>query len=311
MNQILMVENKKKKKRKKSNSGPVEIRNIVIFFSIVIIIFGISLIGQGSYAIYKESKGKNTKDIPVVNISRVNDTAIVSVNSTNKIMNLKYSWNTSEETVIPIENTYAEEEIILPNENSILYIVIEEETGRAVKYEKEFIIEGIDITKPKINIDDEQNQGNIKITATDDIEISYITYKVNDEDDIRIDKTESENKTIQYILKLERGENKIIVKAVDISGNTEKIEKTIIVSELPTMELMQNAAILTATIRDTDGIKDIEINLNGVVYAAKDVNQKAVQIPLTLKEGTNTIKIKVTNINGLVAEGARELNYAH
>ena len=89
MNQILMVENKKKKK---SGSGPADIKNVIIVFLISLIIFGVFYIGQGSYAIYKESKGRNNKNLPVVNIERVNDKAIITVTSSNEIKYLKYSW---------------------------------------------------------------------------------------------------------------------------------------------------------------------------------------------------------------------------
>ena len=43
--------------------------------------------------------------------------------------------------------------------------------------------------------------------------------KINEEDEIRIDKSEAEDKAINYILKLPRGENKVIVTAIDESGN--------------------------------------------------------------------------------------------
>lgn len=166
------------------------------------------------------------------------------------------------------------------------------------------------MTKPMIDIID-QTKGSIKISATDDVKMAYITYQVNDEDEIRIDRSEAEDKTINYVLKLERGENKVVVTAVDTSGNIEILEKPIIVSEIPDIRLSQNANILTITIKDTDGVRDVEINLNGTVYAQKDINQKEITLNVPLKEGVNTIKIKVTNANGLVAEAAGEMNYAH
>lgn len=314
MNQILMVEEKKKKNKKNKknrlSSGPIEIKNIVMFFAIVLIIFGVFFIGQGSYAIYRESKGKNKENMPIINLSRVNDTILVQVSSVNIITNFKYSWQNSEETVIPVDGTYVEETITLPNENSMIYFVIEDETGRAIKYQKQIIVEGIDMTKPMIDIID-QTKGSIKISATDDVKMAYITYQVNDEDEIRIDRSEAEDKTINYVLKLERGENKVVVTAVDTSGNIEILEKPIIVSEIPDIRLSQNANILTITIKDTDGVRDVEINLNGTVYAQKDINQKEITLNVPLKEGVNTIKIKVTNANGLVAEAAGEMNYAH
>lgn len=308
MNQILMVEDKKKKKNR--SNGPTEIKSIVRFFAIAIIAFGIFFIGQGSYGIYKESIGRNLEDMPEVSISRVNDTLILTVNSINIIEKLKYTWGQAEETVIPVKDTLVEEEIILPIENSILNITIEEESGRAIKYSKEFIVEGLDITKPEIDISEDSTAGNIKITATDETAISYITYQINDEDEIKIDKSELEDKTIHYVLKLQKGENQIIVKAVDESGNIETLEKKIIVSGKTAIRLKVKDGKLVIIVEDPDGIKDIEVNLNGVVYAKKDINKKQFQSSLAIVEGVNTVKITVTNVNSLVTVGAKEFNYA-
>lgn len=310
MNQILMIEDKKKKKNKSRNSGPIEIANIVKFFAIILIIFGLSFIGQGSYAIYKESKGKNTKNLPTVSMERVNDTVIIKANSSYKIENLIYSWNEAEETKLSVDDNYIEEEVILPIENSILNVKIEEKNGRTVKYKKEFIIEGLDIAQPSIEITEESTAGNIKITATDETQMAYITYKVNDEEEIRIDKSETEDKVMNYILKLPRGENKVTITAADTSGNIGMLEKTIIVSGKTSMNLKVENGKLVIIAEDPDGIKDIDINLNGVSYTAKDINKKGVRIPLDIVEGTNTVRITITNVNSLVTTGAKEFNYA-
>ena len=258
---------------------------------------------------YKESKGKKIENIPAVNIERINDTVKVKVNSTIIIENLIYSWNASEETKIPVGDTYVEESIILPMENSILNVKVEDETGRSIKYQKEFIVEGLDINEPTIDIAEEGTAGNIRITATDETAISYITYKVNDEVKIRIDKSESEDKTINYILKLPRGENKIIITACDEAGNIETLEKTIIVSGKSNIKAEVTNGQIVFIVDDPDGIRDIEINLNGLVYAAKDINQKAVRVPMNLAQGANTISIKVTNVNSLVTVVSTEYNY--
>lgn len=307
MNQILMVENKKKKK---SGSGPADIKNVIIVFLISLIIFGVFYIGQGSYAIYKESKGRNNKNLPVVNIERVNDKAIITVTSSNKIKYLKYSWNNAEETSIPVNANYAEEEIILPIENSVLNVVVEDSLDRAVKFKKQFDLEGVDITEPTIEVTKQNDDGSIKISATDETEMSYITYKINDEEEIKIEKSATENRTINYIIKLPRGENRLVVTACDKSGNMGTYEKKIVVSTASTIDLKVENGKLIVTVKDQDGIKDIEVNLNGVEYAAKDINLKEASFPLVLKEGVNTLSIKVTNVNSLVTSGAREFNYA-
>lgn len=307
MNQILMIDNKKKKKNK--SSGPIEIANIVKFFAITLIIFGLSFIGQGSYAIYRDIKGKDTTNMPVLSIERVNDRLVVTVSSTNTIENIIYSWNSAEETKVPIGDTYVEEEIILPFNNSVLNLKIEEETGRMIKYQKEFIVEGLDISQPDINIEEESTAGNIRITATDETEISHITYKINDEEEVTIEKTESETTTMNYILKLPRGENKVVITATDTAGNTETFEKTIIVSGKSNIRAEVNNGKITFIIDDQDGVRDIEINLNGLVYAKKDINAKEVRVPLDLATGNNTISVKVTNVNSLVTTVTTEYKY--
>ena len=309
MNQILMVENKKKKKSG-SSSGPIEIQKIVRFFAIILIVFGILFIGNGSYAIYKDSKGRNVQNIPTVSISRLNDSVVITVSSINKVENLRYKWNDGEETVVSVEDTFIEESVLLPIENSTLIVTVEEENGRIIRYTNQFIIEGMDITQPTIQITEEDTKGNIRITATDETSISYIIYKVNDEDEIRIDKSELENKTINYVLRLQKGNNQVKITAVDEAGNIETIEKKIIVTGSTTIESKIENGQIMIDIKDSDGIKDIGINLNGVVYEAKNVNQKAVRIPLKPVEGVNTLKVTVTNVNSLVTEGTTEINYA-
>ena len=308
MNQILVMENKKKKRSR--NTGPAEIENILKFFSIALIVFGVLFIGHGSYAIYKDAKGKDKRNLPTLTMERVNDEVIIKATSSIKIKNLIYSWNTDEETKIPVDGTFIEENVMLLNENSTLNVKIEDEKGRTVKYQKEFIIDGLDITKPTIEIQEQGSNGTIKITATDETKMKYISYSINGSDEIQIDKSDAEDKIMNYILKLQKGENKLTVTAVDSSGNFETIEKTIIVSGKTTMNLKIENGKLVVTAEDPDGIKDIEINLNGVTKSVKDINQKSIKATLNIVEGTNNIRIKITNVNSLITTGAKEFNYA-
>ena len=308
MNQILVMENKKKKRSR--NTGPAEIENILKFFVIALIVFGVLFIGHGSYAIYKDAKGKDKKNLPILTMERVNDEVIIKATSSIKIKNLIYSWNTDEETKIPVDGTFIEENVMLLNENGTLNVKIEDEKGRTVKYQKEFIIDGLDITKPTIEIQEQGSNGTIKITATDETQMKYISYSINGSDEIKIDKSDAEDKIINYILNIQKGDNKLTVTAVDYSGNFEIIEKTIIVSGKTTMNLKIENGKLVVTAEDPDGIKDIEINLNGVTKAVKDINQKSIKATLNIVEGTNNIRIKITNVNSLITTGAKEFNYA-
>ena len=315
MNQILMVENRNKKNKKNNrSSGPVEINNIIRFFAITIIIFAIFIISHSSYAIYRDSKGNNTDNLAQISISRINDTLIVDVNSEYIIDKFKYNWLNSTQTSVMEGMTNFQEEIILPNGNDVLTIILEDETGRAVTYTKEIFLEGVDILKPTIDIS--QGQGSsIRITATDETQIEYITYRIDDGEEIRVNKNNEDDTRIEYaVTDLPRGEHTLYVTAVDSSGNFETDENPVIVSsDRPTITGLsidnENGRIIIEA-ADVDGIASIEVNLNGAVYRMEDVNRTEATFSLNLQEGTNTISIKITNVNGLSVEGATEFEYA-
>lgn len=315
MNQILVLENKtKKKKTKTMHSGPADIKNILRFFAVVLIIFAIVMIGHSSYAIYRESKGNNTNNLANISITRVNDTLLVDVQSTYIIDRFKYSWRNSQQTSVPEDSTSFQEKIILPSENNILTIILEDETGRATTYTREIILDGIDILEPTIEVEKGQGSSAI-ITATDETQIEYMTYRIDDGEEVRIDKNNVADKTIKYaITDIPRGEHTIYVTALDSFGNTEEIEQNIIVSsEMPTIDSIdideENGKILIQA-SDVDGLKSIEVNLNGQEYFMDNVNRTEATFALNLRQGTNTLSIKLTNVNGLSAEGATEFEYA-
>ena len=314
MNQILMVEDKKKKKRKNLNSSSIAIKNIVIFFSIAIIVFALCIIGHSSYAIYRDSKGNNVENLAQIDMTRKNDTLLINVESDYIINKFKYNWKNSEQTSIIEESKSFEEEIILPNGNNILTIILEDETGRAVTYTKEIILDGVDIIKPSVEI--VQAQGaSIRINANDETQIEYITYRIDDGEEVRIDKNNDNDKKIEYIVnEIPRGEHTIYVTAVDSSGNIEEYESPIIVSSdrpnIKNISVDQQTGKIIIEASDEDGIQSIEVNLNGAIYQMNDVNRKEAAFSLDVQQGKNTISIKITNINGLSAEGATEFDYA-
>ncbi len=317
MNQILMVDNNKKKKTKKQrgSSGSVEIKNIVRFFAIVIIVFGLFLIGHSSYGLYVNSKGTSTENLANITMHRENDTLIVNVESVNVIEKFKYNWQNSEQRSVPVESKSFTQEIILPSENNILTITLEDETGRAVTYTKEIILDGVDIAKPSISI--EKQYSGIRISVVDETKIEYMTYRVDDGEEKRVDKNNEDDTTIEYAVGEEefgRGTHKIYVTAVDAAGNFSTDEQEVVISsERPTINNMyidyeQGKLIIEAS--DADGLDSIEVNLNGNVYNMPNLNRTEAAFSLDLIEGTNTISIKLTNVNGITSEGATEFEYA-
>lgn len=309
MNQILMTENKKKKEKK--SSGPVEIKGIVRFFAFVILIFGLTLVGEGSYAIYKEAEENDPATMPIVTIGRLNDTAVIYVEHTVEISTITYSWNNGEETVLPEGGLTAQETILLPNQNSVLNITVEDMNGKRVNYQKQYNIEGMDITKPVIDVEVEDGNKKMTITATDDTEIAYLSYQWENEEPVIIEPTEEGQFKITEELDLTPGTRKINIIAEDINGNIEKIEKEIVATTSePTMQLIQNASQIIIEASDEDGLAEIKLNLNGKQYANKLNGEKNIQLgPVALQEGNNTILVEVTNVSGYTKKASTELQY--
>ena len=312
MNQILAVENKKKEKvkTKKIRTGrPIEIKGIVMFFAVIIMVFGLTLAGQGSYALYKDIDDRKPENIPYVTIGRVNDKAIVQISSNIEISKLVYSWNNGEESAIPIGSTNAREEITLLGYDSVLNLTIEDMNGKRVKFQKQYLLTGVDITKPVVEIETKDGNDKMKIVAKDETGIAYITYQWEDGEPVTVNADQQGEMIVQVPLTV--GLKKIKIIAVDTNGNIEEIEREITTStSRPKMTLRRNKQKISIEIEDKDGIKSIKANLNGEEYEITNVNRKKVKVGyLYLREGNNTISVEVTNVNDYTEKATAELQY--
>lgn len=314
MNQILAVENKKKEKvkTKKIRTGrPIEIKGIVMFFAVIIMVFGLTLAGQGSYALYKDIDDRKPENIPYVTIGRVNDKAIVQISSNIEISKLVYSWNNGEESAIPIGSTNAREEITLLGYDSVLNLTIEDMNGKRVKFQKQYLLTGVDITKPVVEIETKDGNDKMKIVAKDETGIAYITYQWEDGEPVTVNADQQGQTEMIVQVPLTVGLKKIKIIAVDTNGNIEEIQKEITTStSRPKMTLRRNKQKISIEIEDKDGIKSIKANLNGEEYEITNVNRKKVKVGyLYLREGNNTISVEVTNVNDYTEKATAELQY--
>ncbi len=307
MNQILATENKKNKKSR----NVLDIQNIIRFFALVIMIYGLALSGEGCYAIYRDIEDRKPGNIPAVTIGRMNDQAIVNIEHSAQIMEISYSWDNGEENIIPVNGFSAQESITLLGYDSVLNLTVEDINGKKVTYQKQYLLNGVDITKPSIEIFAENGSDILKVTAKDETALEYFSYKWEDENE-NITYADSEGqKEIPKEINLVPGTRNIKLTAVDKNGNIEVIEKEIITSSSrPEIKVITNRDQMTVNIKDKDGIKEITINLNGQKYTASNINKKEVTAgPLTLREGNNIISVEVTNTSGYKQTGITEIAY--
>ena len=101
MNQILATSNAKTKTKTKKNkrTGPADIKTVVRVFAITMLIFGVFMIGTGSYAIYKDNEAKNsatTKPVITETLNEDGTAVTLSVTHDKAIDRIEYSWNNGE-----------------------------------------------------------------------------------------------------------------------------------------------------------------------------------------------------------------------
>ena len=143
LNQILSVENNQKqkgksKKNKNSYSGPIEIQNILKFFAISILIFGIFMIGSGSYSMYKQGTKKAIDTQPVIYVNQTSETEIrLKITHDKELAKVTYRWNEEGETQVPCSRQQEVETIIeIPTGTNTLKVQATDINGKEIQHKE-------------------------------------------------------------------------------------------------------------------------------------------------------------------------------
>lgn len=304
MNQILQTSLYQDKK--------ADVKSILRVFGIIVLIFGIIVVGQGSYAIYKNNaETSNTENnLPTVNIERNNQKVEINVKHDKQISEIIYSWNGGADNRIAGQGkNEITEEIDLPAGNAVLNLKIKDSDGKQVEYKKEYIT---DTDNPKIEL--EVNGSNIKILAESTNTMKSITYSWNEEVETTVDVKNSSDKKIEKEIQIPMGLNELKVVAVDsnneIVTKTQKIQgvKKPVVTVVPDAD--RSYLIIKAT--DDDNMKFVRYTLNGTTYEINIENigpTKVIEYRQKVQEGYNRISLKASNIYDVVTEFEGEYTY--
>ena len=300
MNQILSFQT--------IGNSKIQLKKVIRFFSIFIILFALILVIEGSFGYYKNKNKKVIiKETPDINIQRDNGTTILNITSNIGVQKVIYSWNdgiedsveeggkNNVEVKIPttIGTNNLNIKIIDSNGNTIVYdpvkISYEENQEENVNWEEAI---KTDKTKPKISI--ESVKGKIVITATDDVKMSYITYSWNGEEENKITGLSEDEKTLTTEIdstNVKKGTNKLIVKAYDKAGNVETVEKEVQGANGSEIQVNQENGELVINVKNDINITKIEYNFNGEEKTIDNINQKEYTFKLQMKDGENKISI--------------------
>ena len=298
MNQILSVESPKKEKKKKvRNRGPIEIDKILRFFSIAILIFGVFMVGTGSYSMYQDSKNETASNKPTISIVENTATQItLQVTHDKELSKVTYQWNNEDAVEIDCAGKKkVEEKIEIPTGDNTLTVYASDVNGKEATYQKPYTIEG------NINIDLELDENNnIKITATGKEELSYMTYRWDDEDETRVDINSMET---EQTVEVPKGQHTLTVIVVDINNETQRKEQEVKGVTKPKVEVTTDGSdnfIIKAS--DEEGIKKVEFIINESEKNVLNLDQvypieerKEFEYAYPLHDGENRLEIRVYN----------------
>ncbi len=304
MNQILStsmpIDKKKNKKNKYKNNNPIAIESILKFFGIAILVFGVFMVGTGTYAIYRNQSEREEQSIePTISIENKTDTSILlKIIHQKNIDKVEYGWNDEEKTVANGNNgKYFEKEINIPSGTNTLHVLVQDEDGKQITYEKQYEI--------KSNINFEVSGNKIKITYTGDNLVSYMTYRWDDGEEQTI---EINDTSIEEEIEAIKGLHTLTVIVVDENNNTDtKVQRINGVSK-PKLEIDFDDEIKHFVIKTSDDEKlsKIEIRLNQdenqkyeINLEDMDLKELEYTLPMELQMGDNVLEVTVYNSNGV------------
>lgn len=299
LNQILSVDNnsnnKKGKKTKVKSSGPIEISSIVRFFSIAILVFGIFMIGTGSYSMYKETNKQASIAKPEIRLEQTAGTELsLKVEHDKELVTVTYQWNEEEPTKVQTNGKKeVETRIEMPTGVNTLKVQATDIKGEEVEFTKEYTIES------DIEINLEPEGANLKVTATGNNKLQYMTYRWDEEDETKID---IDNYEIEETIEIPKGLHTLTVIVVDENNKTETKEQEINGVTKPKLEVTTDGTNFNIKALDEQGIKKIEFIINEeekfLLNLEKELSleeRKEFEYAYPLHDGENKLEVIVYN----------------
>lgn len=307
MNQILLTNNDNNNKKNndknynKNNSN--DIKKIITFFAVVILVFGIAIGGVYGYKIYKNNNKEKTIGEPELSLESTDEEVTIIAKAEGGISKIIYQWNDGEENIKELGGrTKQEEKIGIPIGNNILKVKVIDQLGQERETTESFTKAGQENSdKIKISLDvikEGEEKGKLKILVTSELPIKYMTYRWNEEEETKIETEEGEEKTsLETNIEVKRGKNSIIVFAEDMEGNNNSVENKYDGRLKPEFEVYREDNRLYMKITHDKGFKKIDFIINGqeLTYdetkADYNSEKQIVEYYFNLQEGENSVEI--------------------
>lgn len=298
MNQILSTDPRQGKKKKGNKAST---HSVLVVFAIILMIFGIGLTSTGAYSYYKTLSNNldnnivvksNTK--PTITTERVDSSNInITITHDKGIAEITYTINNEQPIQISGENkTEVKKELELPAGDVSLNITAKDINGISSSYQGTFKVD----QKPVIKL--EQVEGKIQATTESKINIDYVKYYWDENEEEAKQFTINDVKNVTLIDVLE-GTHTLNVIAVDIEGNETKKTQKIIGDNKPEVKITTDGKAFIINAKDDESLSKIEITLNTNEMITREINDKEYSTNVELENGENRLTVTVYNKNGL------------
>lgn len=291
MNQILSVDNTKKSKIRNNNKEPIQTTSIVKFFAISLIIFGVFMVGSGSYSMYKNYATGTSSKATITSYESGERKVTIKVENKKALSKLSYNWNNENPVEIDCNGKKTVEEVIdMPTGTNTLNITVIDVNGQESKDQRTYTIQG------DIDIELEVVGNNIKVTAEGKEELSYMTYRWDEEEEQRVDINDI---AIEQSIEIPKGLHTLTVIVVDVNNKSETKEQEIQGVTKPKLEVTTDGSdnfVINAS--DEQGLKKVEFIINeNEKYMLNLEGRTELEYAYPLHDGENKLEVRVYNMD--------------
>lgn len=268
MNQILSTENNNKEKAPKNKSELLDMRKIIIIFSVLLIVFALVIIVAKIYGNIKQNEQESPTAIlnkPTIEIENVENICTLTVTYDEGLEKVTYWWNDEyaiERNMNGSTTPFITQIVIPQGDSNTLHVEATGIDGSSNQIEQTFGEgSGVDTEKPEISW--YYQSGKIDIIAKSDKGIKNLTYYWEGEEPQTVSATETNQNELSITIDAKRGTNKIYIIATDIENNTQEKEVTIQGIYEPEINFyIENPRTLRISINHDMGFKKVIIKIN-------------------------------------------------
>lgn len=279
MNQILSTENNQKNKKNKRKIQTLDMKKIIIIFSVLITVFALVIVFAKVGAMIKANNNNKDNPIQVLNkptikIEKTDDVCTLTVSYDEGLDKISYYWNNENDIIEKNMNgstTPFTTQILIPEgDYNVLYVKATGIDGSINQIEQKFTVQNVqDPNKPQISWFYNEEEKTIDIVAESQKGIKNLTYQWENEEKVIVDSTEENQKTLSVTIDAKRGTNKIVITSTDLEENTQIKDALIqgIFNPEIKVQLVENKTIIVNINHDM-GFKKVVININGqeIIY---------------------------------------------